>query len=189
MFKDDVRLFTLITSTLAEDKEICDRWRGFKDVADSRHLANRVEPKVVDALVGAVREAYPGRTHRYYAMKAEMARPRQARVLGPQCAAARQAERVISWAEAERIVLDAYGGFAPRWRASPSASSTRPGSMHGARGEVAGRLRTRRCRRRILILMNYQGKARDVIGRPRTRPWCAPGAGGAARARCWRRRR
>jgi oligoendopeptidase F len=44
-------LFALITNTLAKDKEISDRWRGFKDIADSRHLANRVEPEVVDALV------------------------------------------------------------------------------------------------------------------------------------------
>ena len=43
VFKENVRLFTLITNTLAKDKEISDRWRGFKDVADSRHLANRVE--------------------------------------------------------------------------------------------------------------------------------------------------
>ena len=45
VFKDNVRLFTLITNTLAKDKEISDRWRGFKDVADSRHLANRVEAR------------------------------------------------------------------------------------------------------------------------------------------------
>ena len=51
VFKENIRLFTLITNTLAKDKEISDRWRGFKDVADSRHLANRVEPEVVEALV------------------------------------------------------------------------------------------------------------------------------------------
>ncbi|HZP10172.1 M3 family oligoendopeptidase, partial [Methyloceanibacter sp.] len=56
-FKDNLRLFTLITNTLAKDKEISDRWRGFADVADSRHLNNRVEREVVDALVAAVREA------------------------------------------------------------------------------------------------------------------------------------
>src|SRR6516165_9127093 len=37
VFKDNLRLFTLITNTLAKDKEISDRWRGFIDVADSRH--------------------------------------------------------------------------------------------------------------------------------------------------------
>ncbi|MFX9015957.1 hypothetical protein ABTN29_19855, partial [Acinetobacter baumannii] len=69
-FGENVRLFTLITNTLAKDKEISDRWRNFKDVAASRHLANRVEAPVVDALVTAVRDAYPRLSHRYYAIKA-----------------------------------------------------------------------------------------------------------------------
>jgi len=71
VFKDNTRLFTLITNTLAKDKEISDRWRGFKDVADSRHLANRVEADVVDALVASVRRAYPRLSHRYYRLKAK----------------------------------------------------------------------------------------------------------------------
>ena len=54
-FGENLRLFTLVTNTLAKDKEISDRWRGFKDIADARHLANRVEPEVVAALVEAVR--------------------------------------------------------------------------------------------------------------------------------------
>src|SRR5438309_2578098 len=65
-FKDNERTFALITNTLAKDKEISDRWRGFQDVADSRHLNNRVEREVVDALVGSVRAAYPRLSHRYY---------------------------------------------------------------------------------------------------------------------------
>src|SRR3954469_9150478 len=67
---DNIRLFTLITNTLAKDKDISDRWRSFKDVADARHLSNRVEGEVVEALVAAVRAAYPRLSHRYYAMKA-----------------------------------------------------------------------------------------------------------------------
>ena len=54
---ENARVFTLVTNTLAKDKEISDRWRGFPDVASSRHLANRVEPEVVDALVEAVATA------------------------------------------------------------------------------------------------------------------------------------
>ena len=46
-FQANLRLFTLITNTLAKDKDISDRWRGFKDIADARHLSNRVEPEVV----------------------------------------------------------------------------------------------------------------------------------------------
>jgi oligoendopeptidase F len=70
-FKDNTRLFSLITNTLAKDKEISDRWRGFKDVADGRHLSNRVEGPVVDALVAAVKDAYPRTAHRYYKLKAK----------------------------------------------------------------------------------------------------------------------
>ncbi|HDL16450.1 MAG TPA: oligoendopeptidase F, partial [Rhizobiales bacterium] len=33
VFGKNLRLFTLITNTLAKDKEISDRWRGFEDVA------------------------------------------------------------------------------------------------------------------------------------------------------------
>ena len=69
-FKANERTFALITNTLAKDKEISDRWRGFKDIADSRHLNNRVEREVVDALVASVRAAYPRLSHRYYKMKA-----------------------------------------------------------------------------------------------------------------------
>ena len=69
-FGENLRTFTLITNTLAKDKEISDRWRRFPDIAAARHLANRVEPEVVDALVSAVRAAYPRLSHRYYALKA-----------------------------------------------------------------------------------------------------------------------
>ncbi|MEM7290910.1 MAG: oligoendopeptidase F, partial [Pseudomonadota bacterium] len=62
----NIRTFTLVTNTLAKDKEISDRWRGFDDIADSRHLANRVEREVVDALVEAVEGALPAMSHRYY---------------------------------------------------------------------------------------------------------------------------
>ncbi len=70
-FKANLRVFTLITNTLAKDKDISDRWRKFEDIADSRHLANRVEREVVDALAAAVKKAYPRLSHRYYAMKAK----------------------------------------------------------------------------------------------------------------------
>ena len=64
------RTFALITNTLSKDLEISDRWRGYEDVADSRHLSNRVEREVVDALVSAVEAAHPRLSHRYYGLKA-----------------------------------------------------------------------------------------------------------------------
>ncbi|MBC8241854.1 MAG: oligoendopeptidase F, partial [Alphaproteobacteria bacterium] len=70
VFADNVRLFALITNTLAKDKDIEDRWRAFADPADSRHLANQVEGEVVAARADAVKAAYPAMSHRYYALKA-----------------------------------------------------------------------------------------------------------------------
>ena len=86
--KENLRTFALVTNTLAKDKEISDRWRGFRDVADARHLANRVEREVVDALVGAVRAAYPRLSHRYYRLKAKWFGKPALKALGPQRAAA-----------------------------------------------------------------------------------------------------
>ena len=64
---------------------------SFEDVADSRHLANRVEREVVEALVAAVTDAYPRLSHRYYALKARWFGKEKLEALGPQCAAARRA--------------------------------------------------------------------------------------------------
>ena len=66
----NLRTFALISNTLAKDKEVSDRWRRFADIADSRHLANRVEREVVDAMVAAVTASYPRLSHRYYKLKA-----------------------------------------------------------------------------------------------------------------------
>ena len=165
VFKDNVRLFTLVTNTLAKDKEIADRWRGFKDVADSRHLANRVEGEVVDALVSAVREAYPATAHRYYALKAKwLGKPRLA-YWDRNAPLPDRPERTVTWAEARATVLDAYGTFEPRmaaiaerffdhgWIDAPVREGKSPGAFsHPTVPSV-----------HPYILMNYQGKPRDVM--------------------------
>ena len=81
-FKENLRLFTLITNTLAKNKEISDRWRGFTDVAGSRHLSNRVEPEVVDALVAWCAPLVPSFASLLHA-ESEMVRQEEAGALGP----------------------------------------------------------------------------------------------------------
>ena len=141
-FKENLRPFTLITNTLAKDKEISDRWRGFKDVADARHLSNRVEPEVVEALVEAVRAAYPKLSHRYYALKAKWFGKKKLRALGPQRAAAEG-----------RAAHDRLGGRARHrahrlWRLLAQDGGSGGPLLHaqldrraGARRQAAGRLR------------------------------------------------
>jgi oligoendopeptidase F len=165
VFKDNLRLFTLITNTLAKDKEISDRWRGFKDIADSRHLANRVEAPVVAALVESVRTAFPRLSHRYYPMKARWLGMERLAHWDRNAPLPDKPERIFSWAEAERIVLAAYGAFAPdmaaiakeffdkRWIDAP----LREGKMQGAfSASTVPSVHP-------YVLMNYQGKPRDVM--------------------------
>ncbi|MBX9931677.1 MAG: M3 family oligoendopeptidase [Methylobacterium sp.] len=165
VFRANLRTFTLITNTLAKDKEIADRWRGFKDVADSRHLANRVEPEVVSAMVEAVQAAYPRLSHRYYRLKARWFGIEAMPYWDRNAPLPRVEQRTISWAEARDTVLDAYGAFSPRmadiartffdrrWIDAP----TRPGKAPGAFAHPTVPSA------HPYVLVNYQGKPRDVM--------------------------
>jgi oligoendopeptidase F len=164
-FKANLRTFALITNTLAKDKEISDRWRGFKDIADARHLSNRVEPEVVDALVSAVRDAYPRLSHRYYKIKAKWFGKKALPHWDRNAPLPKVEQRPIGWSEAKDTVLDAYGEFSPRmaevaerffsrnWIDAP----TRPGKQSGAFSHPTVPSA------HPYVLLNYQGKPRDVM--------------------------
>ncbi len=165
VFGDNIRLFTLITNTLAKDKEISDRWRNFTDVADSRHLANRVEAPVVDALVASVRDAYPRLSHRYYAMKAKWLGMDKLAHWDRNAPLPDKPERVFTWAEAQDTVLKAYGAFAPDMAATAKEffdkgwidAPVREGKAQGAfSASTVPSVHP-------YVLMNYQGKPRDVM--------------------------
>ena len=165
VFQDNIRLFTLITNTLAKDKEISDRWRGFKDVADGRHLSNRVEGPVVDALVEAVRAAYPRLSHRYYAMKARWLGMKTMSHWDRNAPLPDKPERVISWREAEKIVLDAYGAFAPEMASIAKQFFDKKWIDAGVReGKAQGAFSASTVPSvHPYVLMNYLGKPRDVM--------------------------
>jgi oligoendopeptidase F len=112
-FKENLRTFALITNVLAKDKEISDRWRGFADVADARHLSNRVEPEVVEALVQAVRAAYP--RCRIVIMRSRRAGSARRRLphWDRNAPLPKVPARTIGWGEAQATVLTAYGAFSP----------------------------------------------------------------------------
>lgn len=164
-FKENLRPFTLITNTLAKDKEISDRWRGFKDVAGSRHLANRVEPEVVEALVEAVRAAYPKLSHRYYALKAKWFGKKSLAYWDRNAPLPKVAQRTIPWNDARSTVLTAYGAFSPQmaevagrffdknWIDAPVREGKQPGAFAHPTVPSA----------HPYVLLNYQGKPRDVM--------------------------
>ena len=164
-FKDNERTFALITNTLAKDKEISDRWRGFQDVADSRHLANRVEREVVDALVASVRAAYPRISHRYYALKASWFKKKRLAHWDRNAPLPFAATGSIAWNDAKATILKAYGDFSPqmadiarrffddRWIDAPVRPGKAPGAFSHPTTPSA----------HPYVLMNYQGKPRDVM--------------------------
>jgi oligoendopeptidase F len=164
-FKANERTFALVTNTLAKDKDISDRWRGFADVADSRHLNNRVEREVVDALVGSVRSAYPKLSHRYYRLKAGWFNKKKLPHWDRNAPLPFAATGTIAWPEAKNMVLTAYRKFSPdmaeiaerffanRWIDAPVRPGKAPGAFSHPTTPSA----------HPYVLMNYQGKPRDVM--------------------------
>jgi oligoendopeptidase F len=165
VFGENIKLFTLVTNTLAKDKEISDKWRGFKDIAAARHLSNRVEPEVVDALVAAVQAAYPKLSHRYYAMKAKWLGKEKLMHWDRNAPLPAEDTREIPWNEAEATVLKAYGDFAPemaaiaktffdkKWIDAPVRTGKAPGAFAHPTVPSA----------HPYVLLNYMGKMRDVM--------------------------
>src|SRR5207247_7949088 len=164
-FKQNLRSFALITNVLTKDKEISDRWRGFADVADARHLSNRVEPEVVEALVAAVRAAYPKLSHRYYALKARWFGKTRLPHWDRNAPLPQVATRTIAWPEARSTVLTAYGAFSPKMAAIAEQffarnwidAPVRPGKAPGAFAHPTVPSA------HPYVLLNYQGKPRDVM--------------------------
>jgi oligoendopeptidase F len=164
-FKENLRPFVLITNTLAKDKEISDRWRGFKDIADARHLSNRVEREVVEALVAAVRAAYPKLSHRYYALKAKWFGKKTLPHWDRNAPLPKVAQRTIPWSDARATILTAYGAFSPKmaevadqfftrnWIDAPVRPGKQPGAFAHPTVPSA----------HPYVLLNYMGKPRDVM--------------------------
>ncbi|MDR6955987.1 oligoendopeptidase F [Ancylobacter sp. 3268] len=165
VFGENQRLFTLITNTLAKDKDISDRWRGFQDIADSRHLANRVEREVVDALVASVHEAYPRLSHRYYKLKAKWFGKDKLEYWDRNAPLPKVETRPIAWDEARDTVLGAYSTFSPRmadiardfFDKSWIDAGVRPGKATGAFAHPTVPSV------HPYVLLNYMGKPRDVM--------------------------
>ncbi len=162
---ENLRTFALITNTLAKDKEIEDKWRDFTAPVSSRNLANFVEDEVVEALVAAVKAAFPRLSHRYYALKAKWFGVEALPYWDRNAPLPEDLDRTIAWDEAERSVLAAYGAFSPdlaaigrrfyerAWIDAPA----RPGTASGAFAHPTVPSA------HPYLLLNYQGRTRDVM--------------------------
>lgn len=165
VFGKNIKTFAHITNTLAKDKEIDDRWRGFAKPISSRNLSNFVEDKVTEALIETVKENYKKTSHRYYKIKAKMLGKTKLEYWDRNAPLPGRTEDYIEWLEAMDIVLHAYADFSvemaeigkrffnERW----IDAGVRKGKDSGAYSHpTVPSLHP-------YILMNYQGKIRDVM--------------------------
>ena len=183
-FKENLRPFALITNTLAKDKEISDRWRGFKDIADSRHLSNRVEREVVEALGRCRARRLSEIVASLLRFEGKMVRQEAIAALGPQCAAA---EGRTAHDSLDRRARD---GAHSLWRILAAHGGGRRPVLRqeldrcaGASGKTAGRLfaSDRAVGASLRLAQLYGQAARRDDACARTRAWRASGAGRAQR--------
>ncbi len=159
------RTFSLITNTLAKDKEIEDRWRNFSRPDSSRNLSNEIEDEVVDALNAAVTDSYSEASHRYYKMKAKWF-DKDCLDYWDRNAPLPEADNTfVTWDQAKETVLTAYRDFSSdladigqkffdnAWIDAPVREGKSSGAF--AHPTVASS--------HPYLLLNYQGKVRDVM--------------------------
>jgi oligoendopeptidase F len=165
VFGENTRTFARIHNTLAKEKEIEDRWRGLPSPQTSRHLANHVEPEVVEALRDAVVAAYPRLSHRYYRLKARWLGLDRLQVWDRNAPLPTRDDRLVRWDEATRTVADAYAAFDPRLAelAEPFFdrgwidAAVKPGKAPGAFAHPTV------TDVHPFVMLNYLGKPRDVM--------------------------
>jgi oligoendopeptidase F len=165
VFGANVKLFARVHNTLAKEKEIEDRWRKMPTPQTGRHLANQVEPEVVEALRNAVVAAYPRLSHRYYELKRKWLGLDTLQVWDRNAPLPMEDKTTIDWPRARDTVMSAYAEFDPRMAeiAEPFFTrgwidaGTKPGKAPGAFAHPTV------TDVHPYILLNYLGKPRDVM--------------------------
>tara|TARA_Y100000385_G_scaffold101286_2_gene104712 strand:- start:210 stop:2048 length:1839 start_codon:yes stop_codon:yes gene_type:complete len=163
--RENLTLFARITNTLAKEKEIEDRWRELPTPQSGRHLANDVEPEVVQALRDAVVAAYPKLSHRYYALKAKWMGLEKLEVWDRNAPLPDSDDATIHWEEARSTVTEAYATFSPKMAelAEPFFdqgwidAAVKPGKAPGAFAHPTV------TDAHPYVMLNYLGKQRDVM--------------------------
>ncbi len=159
------KTFAFITNTLAKNKDVEDEWRGFAKPISSRNLSNFVEDEIVETLVKKVKENYKNISHKYYKKKAKILGKKYLNYYDRNAPLGEKEEKLISWEDARNLVLEAYEEFDPNMRKIGEMffdkkwidADVRKGKDSGAFSHP--------CVPKVhpYILMNYQGKVRDVM--------------------------
>ncbi|WP_424991400.1 M3 family oligoendopeptidase [Fluviibacterium sp. S390] len=165
VFGENVKIFARVHNTLAKEKEIEDRWRKMPTPQTGRHLANHVEPEVVEALRNAVVAAYPKLSHRYYELKRKWLGLDMLEVWDRNAPLPMEDTTLVDWDTAKTTVTEAYAAFDPRMAeiAEPFFAKgwidaeVKPGKAPGAFAHPTV------TNVHPYVMLNYLGKPRDVM--------------------------
>lgn len=155
----------LVLNTVAADKALEDRWRGFKRPADARHLSNEVDGEAVDAMAEAVAAAYPRLSHRYYALKARAMGQTTLNQWDRNAPIETTAPRGYDWAAGKGLVLESFADLGPEFADRAQAffdspwidGKARPGKQSGAYAHPVT------SDRHPYVFLNWMGERRDVL--------------------------
>ena len=159
------RVFSMILNVISRDRFIEDNKRGFKNIVSSRNLDNDVEDEVVNALVHTVDKAMPKLTHRYYKWKANEFGKNKLDWWDRNAPLPETSEKSIEWNDAKDIILESFASFHPEisniaelfFKNGWIDASVREGKASGAFAHPSVPSL------HPYILVNYQGKIRDVM--------------------------
>jgi len=165
VFSENIKVFTRVHNTQAKEKEIIDRWRGMPTAQMGRHLANQVEPEVVEALRNAVVKAYPEISHRYYELKSKWLGLEIMQVWDRNAPLPMESNKLVTWDEAQKVVTGAYTNFdsrmsdliTPFFNEGWIDAGVKPGKAPGAFAHPTV------TDVHPYIMLNYLGKPRDVM--------------------------
>jgi oligoendopeptidase F len=159
----NAKLFTYILNTLVLDHRIDCTLRKHADVMMPRHLANEIEPAVVEALMTAT-ERHVGTVHRYYRLKARLLKIDQLEDFDRYAPISAEMP-VVDWPTARRVVEESYEAFSPQagkivkeffsrhWIDAELRTGKRGGAFSSSGVPSA----------HPYILMSYTDKLRDVM--------------------------
>lgn len=160
----DLKWIAYIFNTLMQDKMLTEKRRGFTSPTHSRHIANQIEPEVVETLCDAVKKNYENLAHRWYKMKAAYLGKEKIEYWDRNAPLFADADVTIPYDQAQKIVDSAYREFSPvladiahkffdnPWIDVPAKDDKRSGAFSAATVPSA----------HPYVLLNYQDRIRDV---------------------------
>ena len=152
-----------VFNTLAAEKMIIDRLRGYESWIASMNLENELADTTVTTLISAVTDRY-SIVHRYYLLKRKLLGVDELFDYDRYAPIPGRDESRISWSQCRRIVLDSFAEFSPKmaeiaelffeknWIHAPVVKNKRGGAFaHPCVPEV-----------HPYVMVNYTGTLRDV---------------------------